>query len=296
MRRRLRYLRRSCVAGEVDRISTVVIRRAAFSGAAAVVAVAVGVVLLPTPRPGAAGIAASGGAAVAALAGAGRTGTAFDGTPAVGVIFIGTGRNMRHICTAAVVHSPQRDLVMTAAHCMEKLHVGLTGDVSFAPGYHDGKFPYGRWVVRSVFVDSNWQKDQDPNDDVAFLIVGKVGQEIEKKTGGETLKTNFKLPQNVEVIGHPDGKSEPIRCDGPVSALHKAGYRQLVFDCGGYTDGTSGGPFLTHISARTGLGELIGVIGGYQGGGDSPSVSYSARFLTNVANLYKQATSSSSAG
>jgi V8-like Glu-specific endopeptidase len=295
MRRGRRYGRRPSGAGEADRTGPGIGRAAAFSGAAAVVAVAVGVVLLPSPRPGAPGIAAAGSTA-AAVAAAGRTGTAFDGTPAVGAILIGTGRKMRHVCTAAVVHSPHRDLVITAAHCMEKLHVGLTGNVTFAPGYHDGKFPYGRWVVRSVFVDSNWQKHQDPNDDVAFLIVGKAGQQIEKKTGAETLKTNFKLPQNVDVIGYPDDKSEPIGCDGPVSDLHKAGYRQLVFVCGGYTDGTSGGPFLTHVSARTGLGEVIGVIGGYEGGGYSPSVSYSARFLTNVANVYKQAISSSSQG
>jgi len=33
------------------------------------------------------------------------------------------------------------------------------------------------------------------------------------------------------------------------------------------------------------------VIGGYQEGGDTPNVSYSARFRANVAALYKAATS-----
>jgi V8-like Glu-specific endopeptidase len=220
-----------------------------------------------------------------------HTGKPFAGTPAVGAIFIKTDGRFTHVCTGAVVHSPQEDLVITAAHCMEKRHVGLTGNTTFAPDYHDGKFPYGRFIVRSVFVDSNWTEHKDPNDDVAFLVVGKPGQEVEKLTGAETLVTSFKLPKSVEVIGYPDKASEPIKCFGPVTALHKAGYHQLVFDCGGYTDGTSGGPFLDHVSAHTGLGDVVGVIGGYEEGGDTPSVSYSARFYGNIAALYKQATS-----
>ena len=66
----------------------------------------------------------------------------------------------------------------------------------------------------------------------------------------------------------------------------------MVFDCPGYTDGTSGGPFLTDVKASTGDGQVIGVIGGYQQGGDTPSVSYSSQFRANIAALYKTATSS----
>ncbi len=221
-------------------------------------------------------------------------GSSFSGTPAVGALFVDNSGTLRHFCSGAVVHSPQEDLVITAAHCLENRDVGLSGNVTFAPGYNDGKFPYGRWVVRTVFVDSNWQKNQDPNDDVAFLVVGTAGQEIEKETGAETLKTNFKLPQTPTVIGYPDSANDPIECTNSVSALHKTGYQDLVFDCDDYTVGTSGGPFLTDVNSKTGLGDVIGVIGGYERGGDSPNVSYSSRFLSNVANLYNQAISASS--
>jgi hypothetical protein len=61
---------------------------------------------------------------------------------------------------------------------------------------------------------------------------------------------------------------------------------QLEFDCGGYTDGTSGGPFLANVDTLTGQGTVIGVIGGYEQGGDTPQVSYSAMFEANVAALY----------
>jgi hypothetical protein len=64
---------------------------------------------------------------------------------------------------------------------------------------------------------------------------------------------------------------------------------QLEFDCGGYTDGTSGGPFLAGVDAQTGQGTVIGVIGGYEQGGLTPQVSYSAMFGENVAALYQAA-------
>jgi hypothetical protein len=63
----------------------------------------------------------------------------------------------------------------------------------------------------------------------------------------------------------------------------------MEFDCGGYTDGTSGGPFLARVQRATGLGTVIGVIGGYQQGGNTPSVSYSARFGRAVRTLYEAA-------
>jgi V8-like Glu-specific endopeptidase len=210
------------------------------------------------------------------------TAVAFDGTPAVGALFVGKF----HFCTATVVNSPHGDLAITAAHCVQGLPLS---SVTFAPGYHSGKFPYGKWIVRSEFVDVNWKRHQDANDDFAFLVVGRPGQRIQSRTGGERLVTDVPLPQAAEVIGYPDATRRPVKCDGPAKRLHLKGYRQMVFDCGGFTDGTSGGPFLMHVSRKTGRGELFGVIGGYQQGGDTPSVSYSARFERNVADLFKQA-------
>jgi hypothetical protein len=88
------------------------------------------------------------------------------------------------------------------------------------------------------------------------------------------------------VIGYPQGSNVPISCGNLARGFGPA---QLVFDCGKYTDGTSGGPLLEDVNPTTGLGMVIGVIGGYQQGGDTPSVSYSARFGALVADLYKTA-------
>ena len=66
----------------------------------------------------------------------------------------------------------------------------------------------------------------------------------------------------------------------------------MEFDCGGYTNGTSGSALVVNPSPATGLGTVVGVIGGYEEGGDTPSVSYSAAFGTSALSLYRLAASS----
>jgi V8-like Glu-specific endopeptidase len=227
-------------------------------------------------------------AAAQAIAG---HGTPFKGTPAIGALFVKTkGHLGGHFCTASVVHSPRENLVITAAHCMVGRNLRPAGHIVFVPGYHNGKFPHGLWQVHAKFVDKRWASDRDPNDDIAFLVVGRPGRRIEKFTGTEILKTRHKLPAQVQVIGYPDATKRPITCTGPASPYDHGKLRQLKFDCDGYTNGTSGGPFLADVNAKTGEGSVIGVIGGYQEGGNTPSVSYSSKFLANVRALYKIAT------
>jgi hypothetical protein len=63
---------------------------------------------------------------------------------------------------------------------------------------------------------------------------------------------------------------------------------QLVFRCGGCTAGTSGSPLLAHVDAATGLGTVIGVIGGHQHGGVTDAISYAAALRPHIA-LYQAA-------
>jgi hypothetical protein len=75
-----------------------------------------------------------------------------------------------------------------------------------------------------------------------------------------------------------------IRRQRPHRATHPT-----TGDCGDYTDGTSGSPFLADVSAASGLGTVIGVIGGYEQGGDTPEVSYAPKFGAAVAALFQSA-------
>jgi V8-like Glu-specific endopeptidase len=260
------------------------------AGAAApVIAVAIlGVAVITPAGHGADRLAFRLAAAIRILprhAAAAARGRPFRGTPAVGALFTTSGGRLAdHFCTASVVHSRSGDLLLTAAHCLTGKPIGR-GGIVFVPAFHDGQAPYGAWRITAVFVDSAWSSRHDPDDDVAFLQAGRPGSQIEQATGAERLGIGLP-PQQVRVIGYPDGAARPITCQAPARGF---GARQLVFDCDGYADGTSGGPFLAHVSKATGRGTVIGVIGGYQQGGDTPDVSYSIRFLANVAALYKTA-------
>jgi hypothetical protein len=94
------------------------------------------------------------------------------------------------------------------------------------------------------------------------------------------------------VSGYPDASSTPIECENWTSEYSST---QLQFDCDGYTSGTSGSPFLAHVDPKTGLGTVIGLIGGYEEGGITASVSYAAQLLDNAHSLYETASTSSAA-
>jgi V8-like Glu-specific endopeptidase len=213
-------------------------------------------------------------------------GEPFDGTPAVGALFtLSGGRLARHFCTASVVDSPHGDLVITAAHCV----AGKSpSQIAFVPGYHGGAAPFGIWLTSAILADSAWRASADPDHDVAFLVVHQAGgsTQVQSLTGGERLGIDWPTRAWVQVIGYPDGTGQPITCQNESKPL---GRHQMEFDCGGYTDGTSGGPFLGRVNPSTGAGTVIGVIGGYEQGGDIASVSYSPRFGRAVQALYQTA-------
>jgi len=208
----------------------------------------------------------------------------FGGTSPVGALFMLTPRGQleHHFCTASVVDSPSGDLVLTAAHCM----AGRPwSQIAFVPDYADGKAPYGVWTISRMLVNRQWESSGNPDDDFAFLVVRRRGsrKSIEDLTGGETIATGAPAGQAVKVVGYPDGLDGLISCQGTVAAF---GATQYAFDCAGFTAGTSGSPFLADVSPVQGLDSVIGVIGGYENGGFSPSMSYATRFNAQLRALY----------
>ena len=212
-----------------------------------------------------------------------RSARRFLATPAVGALFrVSSGRLGTHFCTATVVDSPHGDLVITAAHCVGGKR---PGQIAFVPGYHDGVAPYGVWSTTRIIVDQAWRRSRNIDHDMAFLVVRRQGSTtaVQARTGGERLGTGWSSRVAVHVIGYPDLGRVPVLC---ASRTRPFGPRQMRFDCAGYTAGTSGGPFLAQWDAATGRGAVIGVIGGYEQGGDLASVSYSPRFGHATWSLY----------
>jgi V8-like Glu-specific endopeptidase len=229
----------------------------------------------------------AGQAADAGSAAQGQAGQAFDGVAAVGALFTEvSGKLGQHFCTASVVHSAHGDLALTAAHCV----TGRAASMVFVPGYSNGREPFGAWQVIRVYADQAWVSAQDPDHDIAFLRLARAanGVPVENVTGAEQLSTSRPAGSRVRVIGYPDAADQPVWCDNEAKSFTAT---QLEFDCGGYTMGTSGGPFLVNVNGASGQGTVIGVIGGFQQGGDTADVSYSVTFGAAVAALYQAAQS-----
>ncbi|MFC9326657.1 trypsin-like serine peptidase [Kitasatospora sp. NPDC057015] len=193
-----------------------------------------------------------------------------------------------HFCTASVVDSAGLNLIVTAAHCVYDPHLGQRDDLVFVPGYRGGDTPNGVWPLLSVTVDQAWKDSGDPDVDVAFAVVApQGGQQVQQVLGANLLGIDrgFRLP--VKVTGYPSSGELPITCSNTTTEQSPT---QLRVDCPDYTGGTSGSPWVTDFDPGTMTGTVVGVIGGYQEGGDTADTSYSSYFGERVQDLYDRAT------
>ncbi|WP_407286484.1 hypothetical protein [Streptomyces sp. BP-8] len=218
----------------------------------------------------------------------------FDGIPSVGVLFSVDKDARAHHCTASVVHSRHRNLILTAGHCNPGARA------AFVPQYRSGAQtqPYGVWAITKSFAYPERGTTGDKADlDFAFATVAPAedGRSLEAVTGGNILTATPGYTNDVTVIGYPKVNNDPedraVRCDTRSARL--AGTRQLRMECGGFSGGTSGGPWLTDLDEETGTGRIIGLIGGVNGGGpkgpDHDRISYSPYFGGKILALYTRA-------
>lgn len=236
----------------------------------------------PSPTPtstAAAGLTASATPTVAP----GYIAQPFDGVPEVGAVFFGVGGVVSaHYCTASVVHSASGNLIVTAAHCVyNKLFGGWQDHVVFVPGYHDGIAPYGLWVATKAYMESGWLSKQDVDSDIAFLKVRQLGggtQTLESVTGANTFTTWPGYDNTVSVAAYPLTASKPVGCQGETK---KYSDTQLELNCGGLPDGASGSPFIASGN------RLVGVLGGFEQGGNTANTSFSIYFTDRIAQVYR---------
>ncbi|WP_217546233.1 serine protease [Streptomyces sp. GbtcB6] len=186
-----------------------------------------------------------------------------------------------HFCTASVVHSPQRDLIVSAAHCIDG--EGDAAGLVFVPGYRDGQAPYGVWKVGKQYLPDGWAHGQDEDSDIAFAAVDELdGRRVEAVTGSNRFAAGVATGATaVTVTGYPNSREVPISCTNKPVA-HSATQQRI--DCPEFTGGTSGSPWVN------GDHEVVGVLGGHEQGGVTADTSYSVVLGTEAAELYKDAT------
>ncbi|MET9359538.1 hypothetical protein ABZX93_01305 [Streptomyces sp. NPDC006632] len=206
--------------------------------------------------------------------------------PVVGVFLRPGGQKT---CTAAVVDSRHGDLLVTAAHCLP-----LDG-ASFAPGYHDGIAPRGRWPVLASLADPRFAEARKGAEhwpyDWAFVRVARVGGRSVQEAVGSAFHVPphpERLPSDlgrVTLIGYPHNRPGQHICTVDSEPAY-GDFRQAR--CAGFSSGVSGSPWV--ISAQEGEGIVVGVLGGAErGGGFLSDVSYTARFDAGIGALFERA-------
>ncbi|WP_328334466.1 MULTISPECIES: trypsin-like serine peptidase [unclassified Streptomyces] len=192
-----------------------------------------------------------------------------------------------HFCTASIVASPGRNMLITAAHCAFYSDGTPKDDLVFAPAYRAGEKPAGLWKVKKAVADNRWSKNADPDLDVAFLLLdSNDGNRIQNILGANTLGINRGFHNTVKVTGYPNNRDTPISCRNRTTRFSAT---QMRIHCTNFAGGTSGSPWVTDGASNTDPGTVIGVLGGYQRGGNEDDVSYASYFDQDIADLYQQA-------
>ena len=127
----------------------------------------------------------------------------------------------------------------------------------------------------------------DPDFDVGFIVLKPDdGKNVEDVLGANQLGFDPGYRNLVRVTGYPASADAPVTC---LNWTSRQSQTQLRFDCDGFTGGTSGSPWISRFDPRTRTGTIVGVLGGYQAGGSTEAISYSAYLGPEIEQLYRQA-------
>jgi V8-like Glu-specific endopeptidase len=195
------------------------------------------------------------------------------------------------VCSAGTISGANRDLVVTAAHCVQDASGVWARNWIYVPGYDRGHGPYGVFTARRFLVPNAWSRRHDESHDVAIVALDSVGgRHVADVVGAQ--KVAFDQPRGGVVygFGYPTGG----RYDGERLAYcsgrtHPDAHR-LTEDQGlrcDMSEGASGGPWLARFSPTTGVGVVTSVNSFKYS--DDPATMYGPYFGAAVRRLYEEA-------
>ncbi|WP_371780132.1 trypsin-like serine peptidase [Streptosporangium subroseum] len=167
------------------------------------------------------------------------------------------------VCSASSVKGANRDLVVTAGHCVKDGTGAWADNWIFVPGYDAGRQPYGQFTARRMFVAGSWSRSADDSHDVGMVAVSpRNGTHLGDAVGGQDI--TFGAPRGRQTYGFGFPADSPyngehlVYCagslrDDPNDQTNDQGLRCDM------TAGSSGGPWLSGFDPATGRGTLTSV-------------------------------------
>jgi V8-like Glu-specific endopeptidase len=168
---------------------------------------------------------------------------AFAQNAAIGKLFTSSGT-----CSASVVSG--KNIIVTAAHCCwNRTNNSWIGGWSFAPGYNNGKAPYGVFNWADARVPNSWINNGDIPSDVCLIRLqnDSAGHPVTYYTGWLGRSWNYPPSQPMRALGYPGnigGANNLESCSAQSSAQPgNCGGGVLNMACN-MTYGSSGGPWI----------------------------------------------------
>ncbi|GAA4564599.1 hypothetical protein GCM10023193_36690 [Planotetraspora kaengkrachanensis] len=211
-------------------------------------------------------------------------------TRTTGRVFL-TMKGVDFVCSASAVRSANRDVVVTAGHCVKDGAGPWAENWTFVPGYQGGRQPYGAYSARRMFVPGPWSRGGDDDYDMGMVAVTRRdGRHLTDLVGGQEIGFYPKRGVRTYGFGFPadppyDGE-HLLYCAGTVHGDPQRQTQDQGLRCD-LTAGASGGPWLTDFDPATGRGTLTSV-SSFKYSNDQGTM-YGPYFSTAARDLFRLA-------
>lgn len=108
-------------------------------------------------------------------------------------------------CSATSVDAANRNLIMTAGHCVaEPANRRFAHKLAFIPAYDDEARPFGTWVFDRIVVLRSWRRNGNFNFDFSAVeMAPQGGVNLEDAVGGAAIATGLPVDQTYYAVGYP---------------------------------------------------------------------------------------------
>lgn len=180
-----------------------------------------------------------------------------------GRVFL-TVEGVDFVCSAGTVRSANKDVVVTAGHCVKDGTGGWAENWTFVPGYREGGVqPYGAFTARRMFVAGPWSRSGDDSYDVGMVALNQAeGKHVAEAVGTQEIAFNTSRGGQAHGFGFP---ADPpyngehlVYCAGRLRDDPHDQTRDQGLACD-MTAGSSGGPWLSRFDAASGRGTVTSV-------------------------------------